>query len=233
MPTSILKRSESILIVDDEMFSRFMTAELFQRIGQPNIVSRRSQAEAMDYLRQEDAALLRLAVLDVQLPDGTGLDILRAIRCGRVAAPHDLPVMIVTGQDSLGVVAAAMALDVDFFLAKPLVAASLRDYLTFLLNTPRKLSTAADYARIDVSGIGTIAVPGNDGDPGDLGPAITVACRDLCPGMRLAADVMAPTGELLVQRHTVLSERLIRLLHGLESAGLPVGALHIEVTDGA
>lgn len=223
------KNKEEILIVDDEMFSRFMATELFQRVGQPYIVSRRNQAEAMDYLTGDSAARLRLAVLDIQLPDGTGLDILRAIRCGQVAAPHDLPVMIVTGQDSLGVVAAAMALDVDAFMAKPLSAAGLRDHLAFLLNAPRQLATAGDYAKVDISGIGHAP-----GLPQDLPPRATkIACRDLCPGMRLALDIQAPTGELLVQHNTVLSERLIRLLHGLENAGLPLDDLFVEMVDGA
>lgn len=219
---------EEILIVDDEMFSRFMTTELFQRVGQPHIVSCRNQAEAMDYLTGDGAARLRLAVLDIQLPDGTGLDILRAIRCGQVAAPHDLPVMIVTGQDSLGVVAAAMALDVDAFMAKPLSAAGLRDHLTYLLQSPRQLASAGDYAKVDISGVGPAPDMPQDPPPG----AIKVASRDLCPGMRLAVDIQAPTGELLVQHNTVLSERLIRLLHGLESAGLPLGDLHVEKVDG-
>lgn len=220
---------EEILIVDDEMFSRFMTTELFQRIGQPHITSRRNQAEAMEYLMGNDADRLRLAVLDIQLPDGSGLDILRAIRCGQVAAPHDLPVMIVTGQDSLGVVAAAMALDVDAFMAKPLSAGGLREHLTFLLDSPRQLATASDYAKVDISGIGH-----PPGMPQDVPPQATkVACLDLCPGMRLAVDIQAPTGELLVQHSTVLSERLIRLLHGLESAGLPLGDLYVETVDGA
>lgn len=222
------KSKEEILIVDDEMFSRFMTTELFQRVGQPHIVSCRNQTEAMDYLTGDNAARLRLAVLDIQLPDGTGLDILRAIRCGQVAAPHDLPVMIVTGQDSLGVVAAAMALDVDAFMAKPLSASGLRDHLSYLLETPRQLSCAGDYAKIDISGIGPAPGVPRDPPPG----ATKVACRDLCPGMRLAVDIQAPTGELLVQRNTVMSERLIRLLHGLVSAGLPLGDLHVETVDG-
>lgn len=229
MSKHIFNNKDEILIVDDEMFSRFMAVELLQRAGQPQVVSCRSLAEAMERLAGPGAVRLRLAVLDVQLPDGTGLDILRAIRCGEAGAPHDLPVMIVTGQDSLGVVAAAMALDVDAFVAKPLSATGLRDHLAFLLNTPRQLASVADYAKIDVSGIGK-ASSGPHAAPDD---ATKVACRDLCPGMRLAVDIQTPTGELLVQSDTMLSERLIRLLHGLESAGLPLGDIYVGMADGA
>lgn len=226
----ILSANDVILVVDDEMFTRFMTHELLQRIGGPRVLSARDLAEARGHLNGPEAGAVRLALLDVQLPDGTGLELLRDIRCGRLAAASDLPVMIVTGQDSLGVAAAAIALDVDAFVGKPLSADSLRDHLGYLLGTHRLVEGPEYYSTIDIGGISAPAVPLPAAQhPAD---AVGVEWNELTPGVRIVCDILGPAGELLVQRNTVLTERLIRLLHGLKNAGMALDTIFIEAGHG-
>ena len=65
----------------------------------------------------------RLVISDLRLPDGDGLDVVRAAR----AMANPSPVMVVTGHASGETRRAALAAGATIFIAKPFTAAMLID----------------------------------------------------------------------------------------------------------
>jgi two-component system chemotaxis response regulator CheY len=209
---------DSVLIVDDEAFSRFMTIELLDRLGKPQILTARDGSEALAILGTPAAAALRVVLLDFNMPGFNGIAVLKAIRSGILAVPHDVVVLMISSIQNLGLVAAAVVLDVDAFLTKPASVAVLRGHLVELLDHPRDCWSPDHYAGLDVDWLSArkmIDTTLSDGE--------TISVEDLREGMIIAADLIAPLGGLLIAAGTRVTPRLLRLMRGLIIAGLPLG----------
>jgi CheY-like chemotaxis protein len=114
-----------VLVVDDEV--DFLST--YERLLRPQgyeVTAVSSRAAALEAVAHERPALI---ISDLRLADGEGLDIVRAAR----AAPHPLPVIIVTGYASEELRRIALAAGATAFFAKPFLAsallASVRDHL--------------------------------------------------------------------------------------------------------
>lgn len=217
-----LSADDVVMIADDEAFSRFLTAELFDQLGKPQIIAARDGHEALALLADPAAAELRVVVLDFNMPGVNGIEVLKAIRSGGLAVAHDVIVMMVTSVDVLVLVAAAVALDVDAFLSKPTSAAVLRRHLTELLGSGRDCQPAERYAAIDVEWM----VAGGMIDT-SLGQGEAVGLADLREGMVIARNLLDPSGGLVVAAGTRVTARLQRLLHWLADAGVSLDGLRV------
>ena len=225
--TPLLSKEDVVVVADDEMFSRFMTVELVERLGQPHVIVARDGEEALEALDTVDAADIRLVLLDFQMPKHNGLEVLKDIRCGRRKVRHDVVTLMVTGLDSVGLAATAMALDVDGFVAKPLSLTALREHMAGLTDQDRQIAESAAYESVKIDEMGALGRPANEGPEISGGRPISVT--DLAENMVLASRVRTPEGALLVAAGTRVTARRARLLRGLAAAGLPLGSL--EVTD--
>ena len=65
-----------VLVCDDTPAKRYVLSSWLRRAGY-TVVQAETAAEALDVVRREP---IDLAVLDVQLPDGSGLDVMRELR---------------------------------------------------------------------------------------------------------------------------------------------------------
>lgn len=99
-----------LMVEDDEKLSRSMGRFLTQR----GFVVRRVGTEA-GALESLGEATPDAAILDVQLPDGSGLDVLEHMR----RDGGSIPVIVMTANDSLPVRQRAEQLGVAAFLTKP------------------------------------------------------------------------------------------------------------------
>ena len=106
-----------VLVVDDE--GDFLTSyeRLLKRHGFHVIVAT-TRAEGVAALVRERP---HLVVSDLRLPDGSGLDVVRAAR----SMPEPPSVIVVTGYPSAETRQAALAAGATAFLAKPFAAAGL------------------------------------------------------------------------------------------------------------
>ena len=108
---------DPILIVDDEADLVTTYERLLHRKGY-RVVSAGSCREGLLVLEREPLALV---VTDLRLPDGDGLDIVRAAR----RTPTPTPSLVVTGFASEASRAAALAAGAAGYLAKPFAASNL------------------------------------------------------------------------------------------------------------
>jgi DNA-binding response OmpR family regulator len=106
-----------VLVVDDEAdflatYERLLRREDFE------VVTATSRAAGLAALAAESP---RLVISDLRLPDGDGLDVVRAARGAR----PPMPIIVVTGYPSDETRRAALAAGATVFLAKPFAAAVL------------------------------------------------------------------------------------------------------------
>ena len=108
---------DPILIVDDEVDLVTTYERLLHRKGY-RVVSAGSCREGLLVLEREPLALV---VTDLRLPDGDGLDIVRAAR----RTPTPTPSLVVTGFASEASRAASLAAGAAGYLTKPFAASNL------------------------------------------------------------------------------------------------------------
>ncbi len=164
-----------------------------------------------------------LAVVDFNMPEVNGLQILKLIRTGKLSAQRGMPVVMLTGTADGGLVSAAAALDVGAFVVKPVSKATLGSRLAKALVEQREARGAALYEQVDIDTVSRALIISNK----PVGGAKSVRDRvelphgvklrlDAVPvGAVLAEDIRGPDGELLLGRGTPLSERFLRRLKDL------------------
>ena len=106
-----------VLVVDDETDFLASYERLLRREGY-EVATATSRATGLAALAGEPPHLL---ISDLRLPDGDGLDVVRAARGAR----DPVPVIVVTGHPSDEVRRAALAAGATTLLAKPFAAAVL------------------------------------------------------------------------------------------------------------
>ena len=106
--------SSKILIVDDEPVNIKVTRRYLQRDGYDNFITLTDSREAMDVITREDPDLV---LLDILMPEVSGLDILRMVR--ERPGSENLPVVILTASTAPETKQTALQLGATDFLAKP------------------------------------------------------------------------------------------------------------------
>ncbi|GAA2547174.1 response regulator [Pseudonocardia hydrocarbonoxydans] len=130
------------LVVDDDPVALAAHAAYVERVRGFAVVGRApAGAEALRLLA---TTAVDLVLLDVHLPDMSGLDVLRRMR----AAGHTCDVIMVTRARDLEVVRAAVAFGATQYLMKPfpagVVRAKLEGYLAYRQNDPGPLVAQSD-----------------------------------------------------------------------------------------
>ncbi|WP_406830183.1 response regulator [Pedococcus sp. KACC 23699] len=112
-----------VLVVEDEPVALEAHAAYVGRVEGFEVVATAGTAKAA--LQALQTVRVDIVLLDMNLPDGHGLDIIRAMR----AAGHRADVIAVTSARDLAIVRGAVSLGVVQYLLKPFVFATLRDRL--------------------------------------------------------------------------------------------------------
>lgn len=100
-----------ILVVDDDA----TIIELVDLVLTQNGFKTRKAANIKDAVKLAEEESFDLAILDIFLPDGTGLELARKIK----SRNPKLPVIIMTGTPDSGNVKQAVDIEVDAYLIKP------------------------------------------------------------------------------------------------------------------
>lgn len=109
---------DTILIVDDDRTVVTMVGEFLRKKGF-NVATGFDAMQAMIGVRQSPRAV----ILDVNMPGGNGVDVLRRIRSSTKS--NQTPVLILTSSLDSTVADEARALGADAFLTKPVDLAQL------------------------------------------------------------------------------------------------------------
>lgn len=132
---------KTVLLVEDDAEQRSALSDALSGAGY-RVLEADRVAVALNLTRTRTPDL---AVLDVELPDGTGLDVCRAIRAGKAAGA--LPVVMLTGKGGLGDKGAGFEAGADQYLVKPVAPSELLLWVGALLRRVRLDTGEADVLR--------------------------------------------------------------------------------------
>jgi len=134
-----------VLVVDDDFMVARIHRGFVERLPGFRVLGEaRTAAEA---LRSVEAQQPDLVLLDIYLPDRSGLDVLREVRASSSAAPD---VIVLTAARDVETVRAAMHGGVAGYLVKPFTFATLADRLTRYAEGRRSLAHTGELQQSDV-----------------------------------------------------------------------------------
>jgi len=110
-----------VLIVDDEFGILRLLSEIVESIGHQAFLCS-SASTVLRFIKKEKPDLI---LLDVQLPDGDGIELLKKIK----KSNPELPVIIVTGYGSVDIAEKARKFGADEYFLKPLRPEKIISYL--------------------------------------------------------------------------------------------------------
>jgi YesN/AraC family two-component response regulator len=222
MASKILE-GRRVVVADDEPFNLSIILRMMRELGCQDIVSASTGGEALNAFDGLGKPV-DVAVLDFNMPGANGLQILKQIRTGALPVPRETHVLMLTGSSDFGLVGAAMSLDVDAFIIKPVSVQAMASRLEKVLGQRAELKGKEDYEKIDIEAVSQrllsrkpvgLARPKTEVKKGVNG--IPVRLDAVKPGAILSEDVRSPNGELLLGKATMLTDRLIRRLVELQS----------------
>lgn len=180
----------AVLVVDDDPIARSAHGEFVDRVPGFTAVARAATAaEAIRRLASTEAPGIDLILLDMNLPDRHGLDIIRTLR----SSGHPADVIAVTSAREMETVRAAISTGAVQYLLKPFAFATLRERLERYAAYRESLTgrqSAAGQTEVDAL-LGALRAPGPVAPSGLLGQTVAVALDHLQTAQELSAPQLA------------------------------------------
>ncbi len=139
-----------ILIVDDSVVIRKTLTILLRKAGYEELVSLSSAAEARSYLEAQKEGEVELVLLDFQMPDETGLELLTQLK--RDTRFRDIPFIMITAEKEETILEQAFSAGATDYISKPLrpieLAARVRSALNLSAEMNRRRTREKELVEI-------------------------------------------------------------------------------------
>jgi CheY-like chemotaxis protein len=231
MAEQLFLTGKRVLVADDEPFSRRIISSMVERLGCTAITVVGDGDAAMEALQGPKP--YHVAILDFRMPNRNGLEILKEIRIGASRVPRDQRVMMLTASGDYGLLGAAMALDADAFVVKPITQQQMAERLLGVFNQwGGEFKAPVKYEQIDIEEVsrrlnGTLPAAPKEPAPGRPRRGTSITLEDTRPGMVLSEDVCGPQNQLVLASGVRLSQRLISRLVEVKDV-LAIGEIWVE-----
>jgi len=140
----------SILIVDDSVVICKALTILLRKAGYKELVSLSSAAEARSYLEAQKEGEVELVLLDFQMPDETGLELLTQLK--RDTRFRDIPFIMITAEKEETILEQAFSAGATDYISKPLrpieLAARVRSALNLSAEMNRRRTREKELVEI-------------------------------------------------------------------------------------
>ncbi len=122
-----------VLIIDDQEFVRAIVKKMLQQVGVGAVVEAHDGATGLEVAERE---IPDVVICDVQMRPVDGFGFVKALR----ARPHGeaMPVIMLTAHTDATTVAKAKELNVNAFLAKPVLPPALKEKIIAVASASRK-----------------------------------------------------------------------------------------------
>lgn len=114
-------RGDRILVVEDDPFFRAVLARQLAEDGYTNVATVEDGEQALQRLRPAD---IDLVLLDIEIPEPNGIEVLRRIQGNRER--EAIPVLVISGVDDIARIVQCIELGADDYLTKPFNPVILR-----------------------------------------------------------------------------------------------------------
>ncbi len=122
----------TVMVVDDLAFMRRFVTSTLETIGVGHVITAESGTDALTQLAETDGAV-DLVICDIEMPEMTGYEFVRSVRHSMVLRFKDVPILILTGQDTERNMEQARIHEINGYLIKPptvdLLRAQIRNIL--------------------------------------------------------------------------------------------------------
>lgn len=221
---------KNILVVEDDDFTRKLILQVLHDLGFVHITEGNSAESAIKLL---ESCTFDLIITDIQMAGMNGLKFVQLIRTGKTHAKPESRIVVLTALSSTWVLSAALALDINGFLVKPIVPAILGEKLTQALSEKLHLHPKLAYESVKTESTGITSVDDRQSNP-HRGPAITLGVRktssinervkvhhlslqELRPGMILHDGLHFSDGTLLLSPGHIFTDISINRTRDLRS----------------
>lgn len=120
-----------VLVVDDVTSARRIVVKVLGQLGIKSIAEARSGADALEKLRSEPCHLI---VSDWQMPDLSGLELLRQIRADE--SLQKIPFIMLTSESNREMVREAVMSGVSDYIVKPVSLHTLSEKIRIVFSQP-------------------------------------------------------------------------------------------------
>ena len=116
--------SINVLVVEDDTFFQNIISKILDTIGVASVVVTGNGEEALKHLSKADPSI-DIVISDIDMPEMTGWEFVRAIRDGTVPNYEDIPILMLTGL-STDYTMPGKQYRIEGFITKPTTPEQLR-----------------------------------------------------------------------------------------------------------
>ncbi len=120
--------SVTVLVVEDEAFSRRFLVRVLNTIGIAQVLIAENGVKALELLEATDSAI-DLVISDIEMPEMNGYELVRRLRYGAVARFKDIPILILTGKNTEENLRKGRFHKINGYVVKPPKADALRAHI--------------------------------------------------------------------------------------------------------
>lgn len=131
-----------VMVVDDNAFSLRLTTQMLLGFGVQTRHLCASAEEAQALLVDNPVDLL---VVDCDMPDMDGYDLVRWLRHSRLEPNAYVPILMLSGHTRRSMVAKARDCGANFIVTRPMTAAVLLERILWMARDPRAFVQAGEY----------------------------------------------------------------------------------------
>ena len=121
-------QSVTVLVVEDEPFSLRFVGRVLQILGVAGVIEAGNGCIALELLENSETPI-DLVISDIEMPEMDGFELVRRIRYGTVPKYKDVPILMLTGQDTEDNVKKGRIHKIDGFIVKPPKADTLEVHM--------------------------------------------------------------------------------------------------------
>ena len=129
------KAMSCILVVEDDRTVRHLLVAFLKAGGYDKVVTAGNAEEAYFYIFKDRGLDIHLVLLDLVLPNASGLALIRRVRASKSPRRRNTPIIVLTGRTDTGTYKAAARRGIQGYLMKPLSSGLLLDTVYKVLST--------------------------------------------------------------------------------------------------
>jgi len=227
--------SLTVLVVDDEPFSLRIVEQILKQYKFRQVLLAKDCGHARTHLQSFGGTPIDVIVCDFNMPGETGIQLLKEIRVGMKRVARDIPFVMLTGNTDMPLVSAAMALDVDAFIAKPVSAKTLEGKLARILKAKQALKGPEYYQGISTD-IAVANAADEKVDAEVTGPIVKekpiqerqVLLQNIPEGAVLTRPVFLSDGTMLLKKGTRVSKDITAKVSDLNAIGEKIESVWVS-----
>ncbi len=148
-----------IMVVEDDRAVRDLIVAFLKSGGHKNIVTAGNAEEALYYVFRDQGLDIKLALVDLVLPNVSGLALIRKIRSAKSPRRRALPVIVLTSRTDTDTYKMAARRGIQGYLMKPVSPALLLNTVAEVLAGKRPSMTSGTQETMGFAGVSDVAPP--------------------------------------------------------------------------